>query len=410
MGPIALFDKSFLQSLSLDESVWFDHFFLTNICPLFYIETLADLDKTGLIGRTAAEEVQIIANKFPETSSGPCEQHVDLCIRNLMGFDIPMIGQIPLAHARLVMLDGKLNTYSEESPVAQAFSRWYQGDYLEIEQLFAGEWRQSITDLDLNRRGSLYKSLGIDTKICHTLQEAKELAICVLSSNIEPSRFMTYTLTVLGIPDSYHPKIFSRWVSLGSPSIQEHAPYVAFVVSVELFFEIALDNGLISSRRPSNWIDIAYLFYLPFCMVFISSDSLHRNTVPLFLRDNQEFVWGPDLKASLKEIDIFYSLYPDSEKDKGIHAFAPSPPKSVNTLVSDLWDRHLHTWRERKETSSDEERKIPTDTISKFEQIQQAQPFNPDPKKFKTQDIESAAIKRKVRKKKGSWYQIPKDI
>ena len=46
MGPIALFDKSFLQSLSLDESVWFDHFFFVNVCPIFYGETLADLDKT----------------------------------------------------------------------------------------------------------------------------------------------------------------------------------------------------------------------------------------------------------------------------------------------------------------------------------------------------------------------------
>ena len=45
VGPIALFDKSFLQSLSLDESVWFDHFFLPVVSPLFFVETLADLTK-----------------------------------------------------------------------------------------------------------------------------------------------------------------------------------------------------------------------------------------------------------------------------------------------------------------------------------------------------------------------------
>jgi hypothetical protein len=45
MGPIALFDKSFLQSLALDESTWFDNFFYPTICPLFYVETLADLSK-----------------------------------------------------------------------------------------------------------------------------------------------------------------------------------------------------------------------------------------------------------------------------------------------------------------------------------------------------------------------------
>ena len=45
MGPIALFDKSFLQSLSLDEAVWFDAFYMPVICPIFFVESLADLAK-----------------------------------------------------------------------------------------------------------------------------------------------------------------------------------------------------------------------------------------------------------------------------------------------------------------------------------------------------------------------------
>jgi hypothetical protein len=61
MGPITLFDKSFLQSLSLDEAVFFDHYFLSNICPLLFIETLADLDKGVREGRTPEEEVSIIS-------------------------------------------------------------------------------------------------------------------------------------------------------------------------------------------------------------------------------------------------------------------------------------------------------------------------------------------------------------
>ena len=35
MKPITLFDKSFLQSLSVDEAVLFDNFFMSIICPLF---------------------------------------------------------------------------------------------------------------------------------------------------------------------------------------------------------------------------------------------------------------------------------------------------------------------------------------------------------------------------------------
>lgn len=61
MGPIALFDKSFIQSLLLDEAVFFDRFFLAVICPVFYVETLADLEKNIRKGRTPEQEVGIIA-------------------------------------------------------------------------------------------------------------------------------------------------------------------------------------------------------------------------------------------------------------------------------------------------------------------------------------------------------------
>jgi hypothetical protein len=57
-------------------------------------------------------------------------------------------------------------------------------------------------------------------------------------------------------------------------------------------------------------VDIAYLYYLPFCMVFASSDNLHKRVVPLFLRPDQSFVEGPDLKADLKKIDEHTRSFP----------------------------------------------------------------------------------------------------
>jgi hypothetical protein len=65
VGPIALFDKSFLQSIGVDESVWFDHFFMPMVCPIFYVETLGNLAKETT-GRSPEAIVRDIANKFPE--------------------------------------------------------------------------------------------------------------------------------------------------------------------------------------------------------------------------------------------------------------------------------------------------------------------------------------------------------
>ena len=68
-GPITLFDKSTLQSLNPDESVWFDNFYRTVISPLFFVETLTDLSKEVEAGRTPEQVVGNIAAKTPETGS-----------------------------------------------------------------------------------------------------------------------------------------------------------------------------------------------------------------------------------------------------------------------------------------------------------------------------------------------------
>jgi len=43
MEPVAVFDRSFLHSLNREEAAIFDVMFMSNITPLFFIETLADL-------------------------------------------------------------------------------------------------------------------------------------------------------------------------------------------------------------------------------------------------------------------------------------------------------------------------------------------------------------------------------
>jgi hypothetical protein len=41
MGPIVLFDKSFVEMLNVDEAALFDFLYLTNICPMFLTEVVA---------------------------------------------------------------------------------------------------------------------------------------------------------------------------------------------------------------------------------------------------------------------------------------------------------------------------------------------------------------------------------
>ena len=70
----------------------------------------------------------------------------------------------------------------------------------------------------------------------------------------------------------FTPFVSARFDFSGKAPLHEYAPYVAFVLTIEKFFHIALEAGLIFSDRASPRTDIANVFYLPFCTTFVSSD------------------------------------------------------------------------------------------------------------------------------------------
>ena len=65
MGPVTLFDKSALQLLNPDQAVWFDQFYSAVITPLFFVETLADLEKETRSGRSPEDVVGKLAANTP---------------------------------------------------------------------------------------------------------------------------------------------------------------------------------------------------------------------------------------------------------------------------------------------------------------------------------------------------------
>lgn len=411
MGPIILFDKSFLQSLSVDESVFFDHFFYPVTCPIFYIETLADLEKAVRKGRTPEQEVGIIAQKTPEMHGRPCVHHDQLCISNILGHDIPLNGRIPVAGGKLVESEGKKGVVYEPSPEAEAFSRWQEGDFLSIERKFAKVWRIALNSLDLNAISSGIKAMGINSKTCKSLEEAKQIIDIYLEGTDRPLDRLKLALLTLNVPSEIHNRIIERWKSHGYPALSNYAPYTSYLLSVELFFQIGLAAQLIASERTSNRTDIAYLFYLPFCMIFVSSDKLHKRCAPLFLRDNQSFVWGQDLKADLKNLIEHYQTLPGIEKEKGIMSFAQKPPQDNKYLVTQLWDRHFRTWRNKTENTS-----IPHDPAEEKEIVESYKKLINESTILKdrldndSMDLDMMTIKRKIQRRKGSWWQVPKDL
>jgi hypothetical protein len=401
MGPIALFDKSFLQSIGLDESVWFDHFFIPVVCPIFYVETLGNLAKEAT-SRPPEAIVQNIANKFPEYAGSPCAFHVDLATSNLLGHHVGMDSQIPRHGGRQV----QSGTVFDLTPEDQAFRRWRKGEFHEVERLAASVWRKALSELDLAAVGREMRALGFTQKACKTLQDAKTIADALVSGTDNPHARLALAVQFLHVPQHLHESISRAWQSSGKRTLPEFAPYAAHVLSVEVFFQVALGAELIGGERPSNRTDIAYLFYLPFCNVFVSSDKMHRSTAQLFMRPDQAFVWGIDLKQALKAINHHFLQLPDEKREEGISSFARSPPDG--NLVAELWDRFLRKgFRHEKpvEMSPEDSAKL----VKRLEEFR-SQPTLAQAEVTTERDIKMISIARSVRMKRGSWWQLPKDF
>lgn len=411
MGPIALFDKSFLQSLTVDEAVWFDHFFIPVVCPIFFVETLADLTKQPRPGstRTPQDEVRILADKSPVMSASPCVHHMHLAISNLLGHPAPHLGQVPLAGGRPVRnKDGKPGVVFENSAEAESFSRWQRSEFFEVERDTASSWRAMLASLNLPEVAQGMRRLGITPKTCKSINEAYGIAAGLVHSRAEPEVQVGLLFSFLNVPAHLRGKILHTWSSAGFPPLASYAPFAAHVLTVELFFQIALAANLISTERASNRADIAYLFYLPFCHLFISGDKLHQRCAPAFLTTKQDFLWGPDLKAALNAINQHLSSSTEAERQQGLHKLAPRPPGDASNFVVAMWEKHHRMPSDQPPSPAltpEAERKL-VEHLKSFAKA----PDAPEVASIPADELESVAIERLVPPKRGSWWVIPKAV
>lgn len=148
---------------------------------------------------------------------------------------------------------------------------------------------------------------------------------------------------------------------------------------------------------------------LPFCMVFVSGDKLHRRCAPLFLRQDQDFLWGQDLKVELKRINAHLSEFSTEVKEKDIMAFAHHPPGDDSTLMGRLRDRHLR-WHDVNSKDRVTKPVKNTRLTEEVKKITSAQSLEPSEIDFDPQHADSMIIQRRVSKRKGNWWQLPKDL
>lgn len=404
-GPILIFDKSALQVLSLDEANWLDNFFLTNIVPLFLAETLADLEKKVHSGKTPEQVVGGLSLRTPDMQAYPCTHHLKLIGGSLYGHDIPMDGRIPCNSGRVVNLDNQRGVYFERTPEEEALQGWYRGEFLDLERLTAKRWRRELSNIDHSETYRFFQRWFVMGKP-KNLSEVKTFADALIDGSPQAGS-LRFGLTLVGVPEEVQDEVMARWDRSGRSSVREFAPYFRHVYGVDLFFHLAIACDQISRVRPAgkadNKVDIAYLYYLPFCMVFSSSDHLHERVVPLFLRNDQSFVKGQDLKADLRKLDDHYSALSDDVKQTGFHRFADCPPEDTSYLVTRLWDKHLPDWRSLKQQKKPIDHSKDKEIIAQLNRIEEAARSSDPDEHLPINEMQFAQYERNPMRKKGKW-------
>jgi hypothetical protein len=410
-GPIIIFDKSALQSFSVDESMWLDNFYVTNITPLFFVETLADLEKKVRSGRTPEQVVGSIAYRTPELQASANVHHLSILAAELSGnlrIDMEHPKRV-IGGGQPVVLGGAKGMIFREPPEQEAIRRWQRGEFLEIERGIASGWRRALSLVNQSTLYGCFKDLYNTLPKPKTLTELKALADTILAGS-EQERTLRFGMELLGVPVEDQAVIRERWETAGKPVIHTFLPYFSHMLLVDVFFYLGIAADLISRERATHKVDIAYLYYLPFCMVFTSNDKLHINLAPLFMRPSQTFVKGTDLKADLARLDAHYSALPEEVRNRGMMTFARQPPEDDAFLTTRLWDKHLPNWRtkaaEPEELSKEAEAAL-LDLVHRFnERSTQLDPSTQIP----MDEVAALSIESKVSLRRGKWRRFSPEV
>lgn len=410
-GPLLIFDKSALQALNVDESVWLDNFYTTNITPLFFVETLADLEKQMRSRRTPEQVVGSIAHKTPEQEATANVHHFSILMDELRGnMQVDMVRPKPvIGGGQPVMLGDSKGLIFRECPEEETLRRWQAGEFVQIERSTAKAWRRALSLVDNKAVYETFKRMYDTYEKPKTLTELKTLVDAILSI-VRQDWMLGFGMHLTGVSDDDQAAARKRWVIAGRPAIRAFLPYFFHLLSVDVFFYLGMAADLISRERTSHKIDIAYLYYLPFCMAFTSNDKLHINIAPLFMREDQTFVKGVDLKDDLARLDSHYAALPEDIRNTGLVNFAKYPPEDISFLTTRLWDKHLPEWRKNKENPielDEREKAALLELVKRF--TDKSVPLDPSTR-IPMKDVAVLSIQRKVSSRKGKWRRFSPEM
>lgn len=347
MGPLLLVDKSAIQSFSKDEIDVLNRHYMVVICPILIQEIKANLVKYPDDPDLSKDKVSHLAKKANGFGAETIDRHERLCHASFMGLPIRLFPQIPRFDGTdVVATDGSRGVLFDETPETRTLRQWQYGNFTEEEVVEAQKHVDAVANYDLEGSRKFYADKHPENTQFKSLEEIAAFA----ESPFMETAIGTWTqiqayLKGFGYPASEQAKIQVRWSQSQNQPFKTFAEYAHFCHRLNTIFWLGVTAGLIPTSKESKAIvDYQYFYYLPFVNGICSGDKFHRDFFKHVQRDDQFFVWAPELKADLRAIGQCHANMSESDRRYYDRNFGNYPPPMQNSITVEMWRKYMRPW------------------------------------------------------------------
>jgi hypothetical protein len=310
--------------------------------PTLRSEIIADFNKPVGARQLSPAVVRSLANKLSRSGGAHPAEFSKIAAANLLGTEVSMIGQVPVDTTApdVHSSDGMLLV--DAAPQQRIWNRIATGELTDEERAEAATWLDNIGRVDLTAIRAewepfVQKYLGPARTLSDLIDEVDRLL-----KNRNPAiqfDLLGTALALVRAPQDLRDLVFQRMLDHRGSTVESLASYAGSVLKLHLSYLAGLVRGFIGPRQTDH-VDLQYLFYAPFCMVFASVDRLHRSLWPAASGINS-FVWGPDLKRELAERIVIRENMTPEEREAKTKEYGFYPIELSGSIITEVWRKYI---------------------------------------------------------------------
>jgi hypothetical protein len=344
IGPLLIFDKSFLEMLNPDEVSELSMHFKFVGTPTLIGEIIADLKLEPSERRVPSDVVRALSRKMRKVHGLQPANYRKIALANIHAHEISMIGQVPVDESapNVHVTEDRRGILYDSTPEQALWARWADGDFGTEDELTATTWRNGIEQIDLEKVAALWKPFTSRHFSLAKNQDELISAIDIFLRDPTPAvqrEIVNMTLDLLKASQQVRLVVHVLMNSDAMRSLLDFAPYAASVIRLFLAFVCGLARGFIGPRA-TNYIDLQYLYYSPFCMVFVSNDKFHREMWPA-TAGRHSFLWGKDVKDDLRRRIATREQGNESGEPGRTTPDSSCPVVGPSSVIAEMWRTYM---------------------------------------------------------------------